>query len=124
MKRKNAMSAMGYAICFVIVLGIIMIVSAPMIVNNTKKDAPNTPSSNNEEPSSYINLADELRRVEESLSSRIDQLESAASSGSSTESSETLKNKYICTEDKSPEGQLEPVDGEPRKIIFVCEYKE
>lgn len=38
MIRKNAMSTMGYAIILVIILGVVMILSAPMMMSKYKGD--------------------------------------------------------------------------------------
>lgn len=38
MIRKNAMSTMGYAIVLVIILGVVMILSAPMMMSKYKGD--------------------------------------------------------------------------------------
>lgn len=119
MNKKSAMSAMGYAIVSVIILGIVMIVSAPMLVNNVKEEKPQEPQMNyeKEETSSYS----ELRSIEERLSSRIDNLERRQSDAN------VVTDKYVCSiEGKLDEnGEVVPVDSPNRfdKFVFVCEYR-
>lgn len=119
MSKKSAMSAMGYAIVSVIVLGIVMIVSAPMLVSNVKEEKPQEPQMNyeREESSSYS----ELRSIEERLSSRIENLERSQNDRN------VVTDKYVCTiEGKLDEnGDVVPADsaGRSDKIVFVCEYR-
>lgn len=122
MNRKNAMSTMGYIIVLFIILGVVMIVSAPMMLNKAKdRNGLSGKDFRNESQTEYYNISEELRRVEESLSARINELENATQS-SSRNSSETVQNRYICTKERSPENELEPLDGGTKKFVFVCEY--
>ncbi len=47
MKKKFAMSALGYVIVLIIILGIVMIISAPMMVDKYKKNGKTSPNSDN-----------------------------------------------------------------------------
>ena len=148
MKNKKAMSTIGYAIVCVIILGIIMIISAPMIINGNKnKNNRNEPSSFEEredyEPyssdNSNVDVVEEMQSIESRLNSRISDLEARQngqpqqnySNNYSNNNSEII-NKYIC----SMEGTLDkdnnviPLNSQQpstnlqnQKIVFVCEYK-
>ena len=115
MDKKSAMSAMGYAIVSVIVLALVMIISAPMLVNNGK-EVKNT----NSEPVVQYETQDDsqLKSIEERLSSRIDNLERR----------ETVSNRYVCSiEGKVDEnGEVITVEcsGSSGNFVFVCEYKQ
>lgn len=123
MNRKSAMSNMGYAIVSVIVLGIIMIISAPMFVTSAKKEQPE-PISNYEREEIRSDDS-ELRLLEERLTSRIDDLERRQSDARNNSST---SNKYVCSiEGKVDEnGDVVPLDDSERgeKIVFVCEYRQ
>lgn len=133
MKKRLAMSAMGYGIVSVIILGIIMIISAPMLVNNTKKEKAQTPNENiervNPENPDYAGRGyepSELQNLEERLNARIENLENRQSSQPT--STETSTNKYICTMEGSLDasGEVIPLETPNRtdKIVFVCQYNQ
>ncbi len=123
MNKKSAMSAMGYAIVAVIVLGIIMIVSAPMLVTNVKDEKKSEPEVNYEREVVPQDNS-ELRAMEERLSSRIDDLERRQANRQEN----TVTDEFVC----SIEGKLDDIgDGVPvdiydktSKIVFVCEYRQ
>lgn len=52
MMKKSAMSTLGYAIILVIILGVVMIISAPMFVDSVRNSSKNNPNNN---PNSYEN---------------------------------------------------------------------
>lgn len=117
MVKRLAMSTMGYAIVSVIILGIIMIVSAPLLVENAKTEkAPEAADSfeQQEAPS-------EIQMLEERLSSRIDSLEHRQPQDNS------VKNKYVCVIEGNLDenGNVVSVDSPNRteKFVFVCEYR-
>lgn len=124
MNKKSAMSAMGYAIVSVIILGLIMIISAPMLVTNVKEEEKTSEpvTEYNKEPEQ--NDYSELRMLEERLTSRIDDLER---SQANNQGQNTVTDKYICSiEGKLNEnGDVVPLDGSDsgEKIVFVCEYR-
>lgn len=131
MRKKFAMSAMGYGIVSVIVLGIIMIISAPMIVNNSKKEKPQIPDENIENinhqpPANTSNNFDysELQSLEERLNARIDSLETRQNSQPAPSSS----NNYLCTMEGALDasGEVIPLESPNRtdKIVFVCQYHQ
>ena len=90
MSKKTGMSTMGYAIVLVIILGIVMIISAPMLVDNYEMDknkqaqeAQNSYQNdrhssrdynnyNQFQEETYINITKDMRNIERRLSSRID----------------------------------------------------
>ncbi len=123
MGKKFAMSVMGYAIVTVIILGIVMIASAPMLVNNTKEKKVSEPVQRSEERTVSENSSD-LRRVEEYLLSRIDELERRQSSNNE---SNTVRDKYVCTIEGTldDDGNVVPRETfeQTDKIVFVCEYR-
>ena len=51
MSKKRAMSTLGYAIALVIILGVVMIISAPMMIDKYKnnKESPNDSYSKNDD---------------------------------------------------------------------------
>lgn len=144
MKNKKAMSTIGYAIVCVIILGIIMIISAPMIIDSNKnKNNPDNPS-NQEESSDYepyssdnsdINVVEEMQNIESRLNSRISDIEARQNNQPQqnySNSSAPVTNKYVC----SMEGTLDrdnnviPLNSQQpsanlqnQKIVFVCEYR-
>lgn len=80
MNKKIAMSALGYVIVLIIILGIVMIISAPMMADKYKKNG--NPSPNSDNSSKYEDKDDsngrydsgrdnyeERRRIEESYRS-------------------------------------------------------
>ena len=148
MKNKKAMSAIGYAIVCVIILGIIMIISAPMIIDSNKNknnpnNQPNQEESHDYEPYSSdnnnINVVEEMQNIESRLNSRISDLEARQNgqpqqnySNNYSNNNSEITNKYIC----SMEGTLDkdnnviPLNSQQpstnlqnQKIVFVCEYK-
>lgn len=134
MRKKFAMSAMGYGIVSVIVLGIIMIISAPMIVNNSKREKTQTPNENienieNVDPQPPANTSNnfdysELQSLEERLNARIDSLETRQNSQPAPSSS----NNYLCTMEGALDasGEVIPLESPNRtdKIVFVCQYNQ
>ena len=111
------MSAVGYAIILVIILGVVMIISAPMMANKYKNNDEIKKTQN-----SFFDAEYEIRRVEENLTQRIEALENA---GGRTYSN--ISDKYVCTMEKNPSdyGNLQQIDGgaDPKKFVFICEYK-
>lgn len=118
MNKKSAMSAMGYAIIFVIILGVVMIISAPMMADKYKND-----NNENNTQKAFFDAEYEVRRVEENLTQRIEALENSRGGRTSSNTS----NKYICTMAKNPSdyGELQQIDGgaDPKKFVFICEYR-
>lgn len=150
MSKKTGMSTMGYAIVLVIILGIVMIISAPMLVDNYEMDknkqaqeAQNSYQNdrhssrdynnyNQFQEETYINITKDMRNIERRLSSRIDELEMHyrdTSDPTSYDEEETLSDKYICEIEgvKNEYGNTveitEDMDISTRKIVFVCEYR-
>ena len=146
MKKFNAMSTMGYAIVCVIILGIIMIVSAPMLVKDVDKnkslDKKTEEYTHYEEPKRYesennysydITNSDEYRELENRLMSRINDLESQLQNNSNANYSQQHEIKtndnYLCSVEGvvDSNGNVSPINGpyllQSQKIVFVCEYK-
>ncbi len=123
MNKKSAMSTMGYAIVSVIVLGMVMIISAPMLVDSVKDKKPAEPEKNFAVPEIPDNSS-ELRELESRLSACIDNLEQRQTEVSQQPQ---VTNKYVCTIEGSVDeaGNLVPVDSpnKTEKIVLVCEYK-
>lgn len=124
MGKKFAMSVMGYAIVTVIILGIVMIASAPMLINSTKEKKTPEPVQQSSEEKMFSENSSDLRRVEEYLSSRIDELEHRQSNNNE---SNTVRDKYVCTIEGTldDDGNVVPRDTfeQTDKIVFVCEYR-
>lgn len=120
MKKFSAMSPIGYAIIFVIILAVAMIASAPMLVNNVKNEKVPEPAKTYEEKDN----SSELRRIEEYLSSRIDNLERRQEN---QRNQDTVSDKFICSIEGTldNDGNVVPTTNIDKydKIVFVCEYK-
>ena len=120
LNKKNAISMMGFAIVFLIVLGIVMILSAPMMMNKDKndnnsnsddtryenedRDNPDRERSRDYEDQSRYDrensgnsgyssteMMDELRNVENRMNSRLSNLEAERSS------TQSVSDKFICS---------------------------
>ena len=107
---------MGYLIALVIIFGVVMIVSAPLLVDNSDKtEVINQP--NNIIPSEMSNIETRLNEKFSELENRMDAIQNSFSTS----------NKYVCTiEGKLDEnGNTVSVDdiSQSKKFVFVCEYK-
>ena len=112
LNKKSAMSTMGYAIVLVIILGIGMILSAPMMMGKYKGDKKNI--DNNQEQnydgrqnydervndyqssSSDGDVAVELRNLESRINSRISDLEARQAQNTSVQN-QNVSDKFICS---------------------------
>lgn len=134
MERKTAMSAIGYAICTVIILGIVMIVSAPMMVDKYNADK-NSQTNHNPNPPvrdqmyNNVNNSDNFYSLQETLnqvSSRLDNLERNQTSQVNQPVPQEI-NRYICSMEGylDRNGEVVPIDNPNRteKIVFVCDYR-
>ncbi len=139
MYKKNGMSGIGYAIVLVIVLGVIMIASAPMLVDKNNVEAPQEKTAAVPEPKrqiheesnfDYEQIRHQIENLEDRLSSRISNLEMSQQQNKNKSPNSSLQNKYICSLEGSldEEGNVIPLN-EPnpdnqrnQKIVFVCEY--
>lgn len=113
MNKKYAMSTLGYAIVLVIILGLVMIISAPMLIDKyNNKEIPKTVEE-------YNSTQDVLYDLETRLTARIEELEKRQNS--------SVSNKYICTIDGNLDenGNIVPKESSfaTEKFVFVCEYK-
>ena len=125
MNKRYGMSPIGYAIATVILIGIVMIFSTPMIIdsydvskknnNNNNNNSSNyvppsappvsQPSAyNNENTNSnsqdYIDVTRKLGEIEERLTMRIADLEQRQNNitqTSSQEQSSSVSDKYVCS---------------------------
>ena len=136
MIRKNAMSTMGYAIILVIILGVVMILSAPMMMSKYKGDKKSSDeySKKDEDYDNYKdrerdkeeysdsgynrdmsnnNSSDDISRdlkiLEDRMNSRFNDIEARQSQKSS---SPTITDKYVCSIEGSvdSDGNVTPVD--------------
>ena len=144
MTKKSAMSTMGYAIVLVIILGIVMIVSAPMMMNNMKRDKNSAQDDiynskrnrdnreNIDEQRDYRpeeDMSRQLRMIEERMNTRLDALESRQVQRPT--SAQSASDKYVCEIEGNvdADGNVIPIDNmsmdevRRRKIVFVCEYR-
>ncbi len=148
MSKKRAMSTMGYAIVLVIILGVVMIISAPMMIDKYKK-GNNSQYDNyvqsSEDQSKYLpnnrvenqentrensdELFNQLRIMEDRINTRLEYLESRQNQNS--DSSQSSSDKYVCEIEGNvdADGNVTPIDNmsmnevRKRKIVFVCEYR-
>lgn len=148
MSKKRAMSTMGYAIVLVIILGVVMIISAPMMIDKYKKGnnsqydnyvqssedqskyLPNNRAENQETPRENSDeLFNQLRIMEDRINTRLEYLESRQNQNS--DSSQSSSDKYVCEIEGNvdADGNVTPIDNmsmnevRKRKIVFVCEYR-
>lgn len=148
MSKKRAMSTMGYAIVLVIILGVVMIISAPMMIDKYKKGNNSQYDNyvqNSEDQSKYLpnnrvenqentrensdELFNQLRIMEDRINTRLEYLESRQNQNSS--SSQSSSDKYVCEIEGNvdADGNVTPIDNmsmnevRKRKIVFVCEYR-
>ena len=146
LNKKSAMSTMGYAIVLVIILGIVMILSAPMMMGKYKGDKKNI--DNNQEQnydgrqnydervndyqssSSDGDVAVELRNLESSINSRISDLEARQAQNTSVQN-QNISDKFICSLEGNvdADGNVISIEGKSMdevkrgKMVFVCEYR-
>ena len=148
MSKKRAMSTLGYAIVLVIILGVVMIISAPMMIDKYKK-GNNSQYDNyvqsSEDQSKYLpnnrvenqentrensdELFNQLRIMEDRINTRLEYLESRQNQNSG--SSQSSSDKYVCEIEGNvdADGNVTPIDNmsmnevRKRKIVFVCEYR-
>lgn len=148
MSKKRAMSTMGYAIVLVIILGVVMIISAPMMIDKYKK-GNNSQYDNyvqsSEDQSKYLpnnrvenqentrensdELFNQLRIMEDRINTKLEYLESRQNQKS--DSSQSSSDKYVCEIEGNvdADGNVTPIDNmsmnevRKRKIVFVCEYR-
>lgn len=145
MTKRIGLSVVGYAIILIIILAFVMIISAPMLVEDLGKDGKknNQEEVANEEVNSpeneynryldenLINITDEMHNMENRLSSRIDNLEMQQNvpPQSPVEPSH-ISDSYICKIEgvQNEYGNTVPIardaDLSTQKIVFVCEYKK
>ncbi len=144
MTKRKALSTMGYAIVLVIILGIVMIISAPMMMNNIKKgknfdqndnyssrrdrdDRENFDEQKDYRPSDDVSM--QLRMIEERMNARLDSME--ARQVQRPTSTQSVSDKYVCEIEGNvdADGNVTPIDNmsmdevKKRKIVFVCEYR-
>ncbi|MFQ8626493.1 MAG: hypothetical protein ACLSA2_08580 [Candidatus Gastranaerophilaceae bacterium] len=150
MNKNFAMSALGYVIILVIILGIVMIISAPMMADKYKKNGNLSKNNNskseyqdenykddrdrdyyNESVSDDYASKDDLMQLENNFSRKFFEMESNISRISNSASSTGVSDKYVC----SIEGYLDSsgsvreigedtsIDIRNQKIVFVCEYR-
>lgn len=146
LNKKSAMSTMGYAIVLVIILGIVMILSAPMMMGKYKGDKKNV--DNNQEQnyddrqnydgrvndyqssSSDGDVAVELRNLESRINSRISDLEARQAQNTSVQN-QNVSDKFICSLEGNvdADGNVISIEGKSMdevkrsKMVFVCEYR-
>ena len=146
LNKKSAMSTMGYAIVLVIILGIVMILSAPMMMGKYKGDKKNI--DNNQEQnyddrqnydgrvndyqssSSDDDVAVELRNLESRINSRISDLEARQAQNTSVQN-QNVSDKFICSLEGNvdADGNVISIEGKSMdevkrgKMVFVCEYR-
>lgn len=146
LNKKSAMSTMGYAIVLVIILGIVMILSAPMMMGKYKGDKKNI--DNNQEQNydgrqnydERVNdyqsnspdgdVAVELRNLESRINSRISDLEARQAQNTSVQN-QNVSDKFICSLEGNvdADGNVISIEGKSMdevkrsKMVFVCEYR-
>ena len=121
MGKKYAMSALGYAIVLVIILGVVMIISAPMMADkfknkehNNQQDSISDDTRSSSERDEYYDssssrpvkddrggsdyLFNVVRNIERRINDRIDNLELRQREMQNKQTnSASVSNKYVCT---------------------------
>ncbi|MCI1273828.1 MAG: hypothetical protein LKG27_05285 [Clostridiaceae bacterium] len=146
MNKKQALTPVGIAIAIVVLLGMVMILSAPMLVDTTKKptttteqpDTKATPNPNDtikndvdkNTPSPEVtSMFNQLQSQINFLTTRVSNLESAPTRSSSS-ASQGGKNQYSCTLEgvvdqngnTIPMSQMKTRTPDT-KFVFVCGNK-
>lgn len=138
MKKRKALSAMGYAIMVVILIAIGMIVSAPFIIEQNQpeqsartkhEDRTSEEREEIEEINPVINSElgnkdfvsrEEINNIENRINLRIESIERNFRRGN-------LSDKYICSIEGglNEAGIVVPIDpnNPPAKFVFACEYR-
>lgn len=146
LNKKSAMSTMGYAIVLVIILGIVMILSAPMMMGKYKGDKKNIDNKQEQNydgrqnydghvndyqsSSSDGDVAVELRNLESRINSRISDLEARQAQNTSVQN-QNVSDKFICSLEGNvdADGNVISIEGKSMdevkrsKMVFVCEYR-
>lgn len=147
MNKKQALTPVGIAIAIVVLLGMVMILSAPMLVDTNKKpanskvqtpvEAPEIKGDNNNgatdknTPSPEVtSMFNQLQSQINFLSTRISNLESAPANRNSSSASQGGKNQYSCTLEgvvdqngnTIPMSQMKTRTPDT-KFVFVCGNK-
>lgn len=127
MNRKSALSTIGYAIVLVIILGVVMIISAPMMADKYK-DKPVKNDINKNVDTNQINI-DELNQIQETENRINSRLSSIEQRQNEIENSNNISDKYICSIEGTVDEQGSIIeinsqsDVKNQKIVFVCEYR-
>ena len=137
MKKRSALSPIGIALAIVMLLGVLMIISAPVIVENSKKSQEETqvpPPAYNEENVRYNNAESMNDRISEYeaqvryLESRISDLEAVQQQN---QNSETRSSKrFNCTLESALDADGETIqlnrenyNNPSTQYVFVCSKK-
>lgn len=129
MKRKYALSPIGYAIVTIIIIAIGMIVSAPYIIEqNHSKEEPSEPQNNeinykrDYNRDENMSNTDVMYEMERRINDRLETLERKQSD------KKIISDKYVCSIEGgiSEDGVVIPIDPQnpPAKFVFACEYKK
>ncbi len=121
---KKGMSTTGYAIIFVIVLGIIMIISAPMMAdkyktNNSETENQYVPPRNDYENYDYSSMEQRI------MNSVDDKIRNALGNNENS----SVSDKYVCSIEGvvDSQGNVRSIDRQTdlsvEKIVFVCQYR-
>ena len=134
---NKKLSPIGYAIVFVLLLAVIMLVSSPVIFENYKGEPGSNSKSQSEKTKQYApeqndrnyrfsggDRDDEISDLERRLNDRLDAIE--RSNGNSRYEN-TVTDKYICSIEGGLDesGVVVPIDpnNPPAKFVFACEYR-
>ena len=118
LKKYKGISAIGFLTALIIVVGVVMVLSAPFMVNNrSEKVKDNNTDKSKSLPD--LNFETEINNKLSAIDTRINAIENKFSKQHS--------NRYVCSiEGKVDDnGNIVPVDNisGSNKFVFVCEYK-
>lgn len=137
MKKRSALSPIGIALAIVMLLGVLMIISAPVIVENSKKsqeEAQVPPPAYNEGNVRYNNEENMNDRISEYeaqvryLESRISDLEAVQQQRQNSEGRNS--KRYNCTLESALDADGETIqlnrenyNNPSTQYVFVCSKK-
>lgn len=118
MKNKYyGLSTMGYVIATFILIGVVMIFSAPMLLDSLENDEKSKASVTKD---LYSELNLKVDKSNKDFDRRLEVLEQ------NLQNQESIFDKYICTIEGTlnAAGDVVPIDEGAERFVFVCEYKK
>lgn len=120
--KLRAISVIGYLIITVIIAAILMIISAPYLLDNSSSEnAQKSADKNNK--GGFDNYVLDVSEIENRINKKFEVLETRINEISNNQKS---SDKYTCTIEGAVDndGNIVPVENVSgnKKFVFVCEY--